>query len=64
MFDYAEIGGSAFLGTKGIVIKAHGSSDSKALKNAIKQAKVCYEAGIIEKISEELIKVNELIVEQ
>ncbi len=64
MFDYTEIGGSAFLGTKGIVIKAHGSSDSKALKNAIKQAKVCYEAGIIEKISDELIKVNELIVEQ
>lgn len=60
-FDYSETGGSAFLGTKGIVIKAHGSSNAKAFKNAIRQTKQCYEANIIENISTELIKVNEML---
>jgi glycerol-3-phosphate acyltransferase PlsX len=36
-FDYREIGGAPFLGLKQIVIKAHGSSDSLAIKNAIRQ---------------------------
>ncbi|AJA48149.1 phosphate acyltransferase [Clostridium pasteurianum DSM 525 = ATCC 6013] len=60
-FDYTEYGGSAFLGTKGIVLKAHGSSDEKAFKNAIKQAKICYEGKFIEKISGELENINNLI---
>ena len=38
-YDYKEVGGSPFLGLNGIVIKAHGSSDAKAFKNAIDQAK-------------------------
>lgn len=33
--DYAEVGGMPFLGLKGLVVKAHGSSNSKAIKNAI-----------------------------
>ncbi|MGE5629376.1 MAG: phosphate acyltransferase PlsX [Solirubrobacterales bacterium] len=53
-FDYTEYGGSAFLGTKGICIKAHGSSNAKAFKNAIKQAKVCYDNQVITKIQHEL----------
>lgn len=57
-FDYAEYGGSAFLGLKGVCIKAHGSSNGKAFKNAIKQAKVCIENGIIDKISSELENIN------
>jgi len=36
--DYREVGGSPLLGVKKPVIKAHGSSDEKAFKNAIKQA--------------------------
>ncbi|MDP4146993.1 MAG: phosphate acyltransferase PlsX [Bacillota bacterium] len=55
-FDYTEYGGSAFLGTKGICIKAHGSSDSNAFKHAIKQAKICYDNNVIEKIQNELEK--------
>jgi glycerol-3-phosphate acyltransferase PlsX len=57
-FDYTEYGGSAFLGSNGIVIKAHGSSNAKAFKNAIKQAVTAYENKIVEKIKEELEKVN------
>lgn len=57
-FDYTEYGGSPFLGANGIVIKAHGSSNAKAFKNAIRQTKICYENGIIDKISKELEKAS------
>lgn len=53
-FDYTEYGGSAFLGAKGIVIKAHGSSNAKAFKNAIRQALNTYEQNIVQRITEEL----------
>lgn len=35
--DYSEYGGAPLLGVNGGVIKAHGSSDGKAIKNAINQ---------------------------
>ena len=38
MLDYREIGGTQFLGIKKPVIKAHGSSDVLAFRNAVKQA--------------------------
>ena len=38
MMDYREIGGTQFLGIKKPVIKAHGSSDALAFRNAVKQA--------------------------
>ncbi|MBL7575162.1 phosphate:acyl-[acyl carrier protein] acyltransferase [Peptoniphilus asaccharolyticus DSM 20463] len=50
--DYSEVGGAILLGIKEIVIKAHGSSDSKAIKNAAKQAMSAYETKIIDKIEE------------
>jgi glycerol-3-phosphate acyltransferase PlsX len=37
LFDYKEHGGAPFLGVDGVVIKAHGSSDGKAIKNAVRQ---------------------------
>lgn len=37
LLDYSSVGGAPFLGVDGGVIKAHGSSDSKAIKNAIRQ---------------------------
>jgi glycerol-3-phosphate acyltransferase PlsX len=36
-FDYREVGGAPFLGLNQLVIKAHGSSDALAIKNAIRQ---------------------------
>jgi len=53
-FDYKEYGGAPFLGVEGICIKAHGSSDGKAFKNAIRQTKTFYENKVLEKIKEEL----------
>ena len=38
MLDYREIGGTPFLGIKKPVIKAHGSSDALAFRNAVRQA--------------------------
>lgn len=38
MMDYREIGGTQFLGIKKPVIKAHGSSDRLAFRNAVGQA--------------------------
>ena len=38
LLDYREIGGTPFLGIRKPVIKAHGSSDSLAFRNAVRQA--------------------------
>ena len=38
LLDYREIGGTQFLGIKKPVIKAHGSSDVRAFRNAVHQA--------------------------
>lgn len=51
-YDYKEYGGAAFLGVNGICIKAHGSSDARAFKNAIRQAKIFHENKVIEKMKE------------
>ncbi|SHJ04854.1 phosphate acyltransferase PlsX [Lutispora thermophila] len=53
-FDYKEYGGAPFLGIDGIMIKAHGSSDSRAIKNAIRQAKLLYDNGCIDRIAMDL----------
>jgi len=57
-FDYTEVGGAPFLGVKGICIKAHGSSDGKAFKNAIKQTINFSEKKILDKIESEITKVK------
>ncbi|MCR4861389.1 MAG: phosphate acyltransferase PlsX [Ruminococcus sp.] len=49
--DYKETGGSALLGVRRPVIKAHGSSDGLAFFNAVRQAEKCVKAdvsGVIE----------------
>jgi glycerol-3-phosphate acyltransferase PlsX len=50
-FDYTEYGGTALLGSAKPVIKAHGSSNAKAFKNAIRQAKLYYEKDVIGEIA-------------
>lgn len=50
--DYKEYGGAPILGTTKPVIKAHGSSDSKAFKNAIRQAKFCVECDVCNEIEQ------------
>ena len=45
-FDSSEHGGAPILGIQKPVIKAHGSSDAKAIKNAVRQAIHFVETGI------------------
>ena len=45
--DYTETGGSPLLGLQKPVIKAHGSSNAKAMKNAIRQARDFAAADVI-----------------
>ena len=52
MLDPSEVGGTAMLGIAKPVIKAHGSSDDRAIYNAVRQAIACVKAdvaGAIEK---------------
>ena len=51
IMDSSEIGGALLLGVSKPVIKAHGNSDAKAIKNAIRQAKIFAETGVIDIIS-------------
>ncbi len=46
MLDPAEVGGTALLGISKPVIKAHGSSDDRAIFNAVRQAVACVEADV------------------
>lgn len=52
--DYREYGGAPLLGVKQPVIKAHGSSDAFAIKNAIKQAKTFIEMDVINIIENDI----------
>ena len=48
--DYREVGGSVLIGISKPVIKAHGSSDARAIRGAIKQAIAAVESGFCEDI--------------
>ena len=52
--DYKEVGGAPLLGICKPVIKAHGSSDPRAFKSAIRQAVQYAESGIIQAITENI----------
>ncbi|MEK7317202.1 MAG: phosphate acyltransferase PlsX [Candidatus Eisenbacteria bacterium] len=52
--DYAEVGGAPLLGVAGTCIIAHGRSNVRAMKNAIKVAARCAEARVADSIREQL----------
>ena len=49
--DTSEYGGAPLLGISKPVIKAHGSSDARAIYNAIRQAIAFVDSGIIDDIT-------------
>ena len=57
LMDSSEVGGTALVGISKTVIKAHGSSNAKAFKNAVRQAKLCVESGAVESMREKLAAV-------
>ncbi len=60
-FDSSEHGGAPILGVTAPVIKAHGSSNAKAFKNAIRQAAAYARTGMIESLTE---RANELFAKK
>ena len=57
-FDAGEFGGAPILGIAKPVIKAHGSSDAKAFKNAIRQAVAFANASLNDEIEAAVAKKN------
>lgn len=53
--DYSEYGGVPLLGVDGVVFKAHGSSNAKAICNAVCAASTYLAAGVNDKIKEALL---------
>ncbi|MCL6451856.1 MAG: phosphate acyltransferase PlsX [Acetobacteraceae bacterium] len=49
--DYAEYGGAPLLGLAGVVIKCHGSSGPKAIRNGIRVARDLAAGGLVEEIA-------------
>jgi len=54
--DYTEVGGAPLLGVKGVVIKAHGSSNGHAIASAIKQAALMARKGLVDAIESAIAK--------
>ena len=48
--DASEYGGAIFLGLGELSLKAHGNSDSRAIKNALKVASKFIELNFIEEL--------------
>ena len=59
MLDYRTIGGTQFLGIKKPVVKAHGSSDALAFRNALKQASEAAANDFTPELEEALKKLSE-----
>ena len=59
MLDYREIGGTQFLGITKPVIKAHGSSDALAFRNAVKQAMDAAQSDISQELEQALAMIKE-----
>lgn len=52
--DATEVGGSPFLGVEGVIIKAHGNSNARAIFCAIRQARTMVEHDVVRIIREEI----------
>ncbi|VAW04345.1 Phosphate:acyl-ACP acyltransferase PlsX (EC 2.3.1.n2) [hydrothermal vent metagenome] len=51
--------GAVFLGLNGVVVKSHGSADEKGVANAVEVAARLVEDSILERISEDISKVDQ-----
>jgi glycerol-3-phosphate acyltransferase PlsX len=56
--DYAEYGGVPLLGVNGVAVVAHGRSNAKAIKNALRVARETAELGVVSAIAEGLAKLG------
>ena len=54
--DYKEVGAAPMLGLTGVVMKSHGSSDARAIKNAVRQTVSALRSDVVGTIASELGK--------
>jgi phosphate acyltransferase len=54
--DWREFGGAPLLGIDGVAVVAHGRSDARALKNAVRVARDAVQNGLVSKIRAEVGK--------
>jgi len=54
LLDPSEVGGTPFLGISKPVIKAHGSSDARAICNAVLRAKEYAQSGFIADVERDI----------
>lgn len=57
--DYTDYGGALLLGVNGGVIKAHGSSNAKAMASTVRQARKFIISGVVESIKNDIVKEKE-----
>ncbi len=62
LLDYREIGGTQFLGIQKPVIKAHGSSDALAFRNAVKQAMEASKGDFTSQLALDLARMKEMLI--
>jgi glycerol-3-phosphate acyltransferase PlsX len=60
VFDYTEYGGAPLLGLAGAVVKMHGSSNAKAVRNGIARALHFAENRVVDTIAQQIAKTSEI----
>lgn len=63
-FDYSEYGGAPILGVKGAIIKMHGSSNAKAVKNSIIKSIPYAENKVVQTIQNSVLELEEIIISE
>ncbi|MBE6614500.1 MAG: phosphate acyltransferase PlsX [Ruminococcaceae bacterium] len=61
-FDASEYGGAPLLGLQKPVIKAHGSSDARAIMNAVRQAEAFVKTGVIQEMETHMKKYDRSVL--
>jgi len=62
--DYREYGGAPLLGIDGVVIVAHGSSNARALRNAVRVAAEAVSHGFVEELRSRMPQAQDVTLER
>lgn len=63
-FDYSEYGGAPILGVKGPLVKMHGSSNAKAVMNAILKGIPYVENNVVGIIQNSVVEIEEILISE
>ena len=63
-FDYSEYGGAPILGIKGAMLKMHGSSGARAVKNTILKGIPFAENNVVQVIQDSVLEMEEVIISE